>query len=161
MSLLAALLVALRPVRWAVWLYQNRVWLCWSATAVVLLVLLGLWRWERHDRRAAEASLHVAVEEHNRVTAELDRWKTTVAARDQALAQRDAALAAQSAAIERLRMDANRAEEVARASELEAVRAQSAADARIRAIEEEAHAKPEDVRDLGPLVLRRVDGLFD
>jgi len=160
MTLLAVLFSA-RPLRWATWLYQNRSWLRWFVAATVMLALLGLWRWERHDRLTAEATAQAASEERDRAVAGLNRWKAAVAARDQALAQRDAALAAQSSAIERLRLDANRAEEMARASQVEAERAQSAADARIRAIEEEAHAKPEDVRDLGPLVLRRVGGLFD
>ena len=161
MSVLAALLGALSPLHWAMWLYQNRSWLRWLTAAVAMIALLGLWRWERHDRLAAEATAHAATEGYDHAVAELDRWKTAVTERDQALAQRDATLSAQSAAIEHLRMDANRAEQVARVSELEAEQARSAADARIRAIEEEAHAKPEDVRALGPLVLRRVGGLFD
>jgi hypothetical protein len=158
---IAALLSLFKAGHWAIWLYGNRAWLRWVAVGVTLAALLGLWRWERHDRLLAEQSERMARAALQMAGDDVARWQAAAAQRDRALAARDAALAIQSAAIERLRAYAAKAAAAARRTALENSAAAQAAAARLRELEEEAHARPEDVRDLGPIVLRGAAGLFD
>ncbi|HVO02191.1 MAG TPA: hypothetical protein VMT54_08315 [Candidatus Cybelea sp.] len=152
--------MTLALARGGLWLMANRAWLSWVAAGLAVAVLVGLWRWERHDRIAAEKAEQAALSARDLAEADAARWQAAAEARDRALAERDQAIAAQSAAIERLRFDAARAETIAQGASAAAREAEQAADARIRELETEARAKPDDVRPLGPLVLKRVDGLF-
>jgi len=151
---LTAIFSAFRAVRWLAWLYDNRAWLRWIVAGAAMAGLVGLWRWERHDRLAAARMEQAALRETALARADAARWQA-------AAAQRDQALALQTAAIERLRFDAARAESAAHKASIQSRAAAVAASLRIRELEEEAHARPEDVRPLGPIVLRRVGRLFE
>jgi hypothetical protein len=158
---IAAVLGALKGLGLLQWLWSNRAWLKWAALGLVFAALAALWRWERHDRIAAEAAERAAVVERDLATADAARWRQASDLRDQAIARRDAAIAQQDAAIERWRASAERAEAAQVAAEAQSRAARAAFDARRKELDDEARAKPQDVRDLGPLVRGRADRLFD
>jgi septal ring factor EnvC (AmiA/AmiB activator) len=141
--------LALLAIAW-----RHRAWLGAVSLGLACLATAGLWRWERHDRLAAEAQVQALAARLDLAEGDVQRWRDAVTVRDRALAE-------QQAALERLRSDAARADAVAQRARDETSAARAAAERRIQALEEEAHAKPEDVRALGPLVLRRAGGLFD
>jgi hypothetical protein len=131
------------------------------AIALGFAVVLGLWRWERHDRIAAEAVADAASARLGLAEQDAARWRQAADLRDAAIDARDAALAAQSAEVERWRVASAHAMEAARNAAEAARRHRDAADQRIDELMEAARARPETVRPLGPLVLGRVDRLFD
>jgi len=156
-----AFFAALKSASWVVWLYQNRAWLKWLAIGLAFAAIVGLWRWERHDRVAAQATARAATERLALAQQDAARWQQASALRDTAIAELKATLDAQSSAIERWRLSSARADAAARLAAETDARNRAAADARIRELMEEASARPEAVRPLGPLVLGRVDGLFE
>jgi hypothetical protein len=129
--------------------------------ALAFGVLVGLWRWERHDRIAAEKGEQAALERLDLAQQDAARWQQASTLRDAAIAELKTTLETQSAAAERWRLTGERADAAARVAAETDQRNRAAADARIRELMEEARARPEAVRPLGPLVLGRVDGLFD
>jgi hypothetical protein len=129
--------------------------------ALVVGALFGLWRWERHDRVAAEKGEAAALERLDLAQRDASRWQQAATLRDAAIAELKATLDAQSAAAERWRLSSAKADAAARVAAETDQRNRAAADLRIRELLEESRARPEAVRPLGPLVLGRVDGLFD
>jgi hypothetical protein len=129
--------------------------------ALVIGVLLGLWRWERHDRIAAEKEAAAALERLDLAQQDAARWQQAATLRDAAIAELKTTLETQSAAAERWRLSSEKADAAARVAAETDQRNRAAADARIRELMEAARARPEAVRPLGPLVLGRVDGLFN
>jgi hypothetical protein len=126
----------------------------WGLIALAIGVLFGLWRWERHDRIAAEKGEAAALERLDLAQQDAARWHGASDLRDQAITTLKTTLDTQSAAIERQRADELRLEASIRAGvdrnrtlaeKLTATRAQ---------LEAEAHAHPEDDRPLGPLGLQ-------
>jgi len=158
---LGGLFAAVKSVRWVLWLYENRTWLKWAAVGLVIVGLTGLWRWERHDRVAAEAIADAATARLHLAQQDATRWQQASALRDAAIVKLSATLDAQSSAVERWRVASERADAAARLAAETDRRNRAAADVRIRALMEEARVHPEEVQSLGSLVLRRVDGLFD
>ena len=156
-----AVLAAIKSARWALWLYENRGWLKWAAVGIAFAALTGLWRWEHHDRIAAESVAQSATERLSLAQQDAARWQQASALRDLAIVELHVTLAAQSDAVERWRLSSANADAAARIAAETDRRNRAAADARIRELMEEARARPEAVRPLGPLVLTRVDGLFD
>lgn len=133
----------------------------WGLIALAISVLLGLWRWERHYRVAAEKSEAAALQRLDLAQQDAARWRQASTLRDAAIAELKVTLDAQSAAAERWRLTSERADAAARIAAETDQRSRAAADLRIRELMEAARARPEAVRPLGPLVLGRVDGLFD
>jgi hypothetical protein len=156
-----AFLAAIKSASWAMWLYQNRAWLKWLAIGLVFAAIVGLWRWERHDRIAAQTIARAATERLALAQQDAARWQQASNLRDAAITELKTVLDAQSTAVERWRLSSERADTAARLAAETDRRNRAAADARVRELMEEARARPEAVRPLGPLVLGRVDGLFD
>lgn len=159
--MIAAALAALKGLSIVQWLWSNRAWLKWVAIGLAFVGLTGLWQWERHDRLAAERGEKAAILQLDLARADADRWKAASDQRDQAIVELKAALERQNAAVLRLQFSLSGADEAA-ARAADDDRAQRAAlDQRIRQLEDEAHAHPDQVVPVGPLVRERVDRLWD
>jgi len=158
---IAAALAALKGVSIVRWLWVNRAWLRWMAVGLGFAALTGLWQWERHDRLAAEKGEKAAALQLDAARADADRWKAASDQRDQAVAELQAVLDRQSAAVLRLQFSLERADEAAaRAADDDRSR-RAALDQRIQQLEDEAHAHPDQVVPIGPLVRGRVARLWD
>ena len=156
-----ALFATIKSARWAVWLYENRAWLKWAAVGIAFAAMTGLWRWERHDRSAAQETAVAAIVRLDLARQDVARWRQASDLRDAAITELRAVLDQQSVAVERWRLSSERADAAARNAAETDRRNRAAADVRIQELMEEVRARPEAVRPLGPLVLNRVDGLFD
>jgi creatinine amidohydrolase/Fe(II)-dependent formamide hydrolase-like protein len=159
--MIAAALAALKGLSIVQWLWVNRTWLKWVAVGLVFAALTGLWQWERHDRLAAQKGETAALLQLDLARADADRWKAASDQRDQVIAELKVALDRQNAAVLRLQFSLDRANEAA-ARAADDDRAQRAAlDQRIQQLEDEAHAHPDQVVPIGPLVRGRVDRLWN
>jgi hypothetical protein len=126
----------------------------WGIVAAVIGALFGLWRWERHDRVAAEKGEAAALERLDLAQQDATRWHTASDLRDQAISQLKAALDRQSAAIEAQRADEARLAAAVRAGVDRNRILSDRLAAATAALEEQAHAHPEDDRPLGPIGLQ-------
>lgn len=128
--------------------------------AVIVLLGLAVF-WYRHEAGIARESQKLAESRATLAEQDAARWQAAAADRDAAVKQRDMAIAAQSAEIDRVGALAQKAtQEAARQVEAAARDARAAFVAQIQALEEEAHAHPEQIVPLGPLVRARVNGLW-
>jgi len=133
----------------------------WAIVGVAIAVLFGLWRWERHDRIAAEAVAAAATERLELARQDATRWRNASEVRDQAIGQLKAALDQQSGAIEAQRADELRMQATIRAGVDRSRILSDQLTAANAALEAETHAHPEDDRPLGPAGLRYGRLLFD
>jgi hypothetical protein len=121
----------------------------------------GTW-WVAHQRIVAvSAERDQAKQAADLAQEDAARWKSASDTRDRVIAERDAQLDAQNAAVEQLRASVDRADQAAAAAEAQTRDARAAFDQRTQELEDAAHAQPSDVRGLGPIVLKRVDRLFE
>lgn len=124
-------------------------------------LLLGVWGYAEHmGRISAEKAEKAARLESGLHEADATRYQAATADRDQVILSLKAALDDQSAAAE-----AGRAKEAELRASLDSARQQNdrlqaEADQMARDLEDEAAKSPGDVRELGPIVLRRAGGLF-
>ncbi len=133
----------------------------WGIVALAIALLAGLWRWERHDRIAAEATTEAAIGARDLARADTARWHDASNLRDAAIAQLNAVLARQNTAVQRLQFSVDQANGAAMKAEARARDARAQFDQRIREMEEEADAHPDQVVPLGPIVRSRVGRLWD
>jgi hypothetical protein len=133
----------------------------WGLVAVVFGSLFGLWRWERHDRIAAEKILEAAKLARDIAAADAQRWRTASDQRDAALARLTGALAQQNDAVTKLQFSLERANGAAVQAEAESRDARTRFSERIKELEYEANAHPESVIPVGSIVRGRVDRLWD
>jgi len=121
----------------------------------------GAW-WIAHQRiLAVTAERDQAKQAADLAQQDVARWKAASDLRDQAIALRDAQLDAQNAAVEQLHVSLDKADQAAATAEQQSRDARAQFDQRTHELEDAAHAQPSDVRDLGPIVRKRVDRLFD
>ena len=159
--MIAAALAALNGLGAVRWIWARRRWLTWLATGLVVAALLGLWRWERHDRIAAEATAKAATIQLDLASADARRWHAASDLRDQAIAALGNRVAQQNAAVAKLQFGVEHANRAAAQAEAETRDARLQLDQRIKDIENEAKSHPERIAPLGPIVLGRVDRLWD
>lgn len=133
----------------------------WIAIAVVIIGLTAALIWERHEVKVARESQAVAERQAAISATDAERWQKASGDRDAEIGQYRQAAIAQNEIVANQVAAKKRADDAAAAAIAEAAKVQTAADQRIKEIEDEARAKPQDVRSLGPIVLRRVDELFD
>ncbi len=122
---------------------------------VLVIVLLGATCLVLRARIAAQDSEIVSLTEQRQMaTADATRWQ------DAAL-QRQAIVDRQALALRRLESDGQAARSLAVANADQTARKIAALETRLSQIKEAAHAKPEDVRALGPIVRDALRGLRD
>ncbi len=159
--MIAAALAALKGLGVVRWVWARRAWLKWAATGFVVAALFGLWRWERHERNAAEAGAAAAIAARDLARADAQRSHDASDLRDAAIAQVTAVLARQNAAVEKLRFSLEAADRAAATSQALSRDARAQFDRRIKELDDEAKQHPEDVIPLGGIVRSRVDRLWD
>ncbi|HVT52752.1 MAG TPA: hypothetical protein VHE77_14330 [Dongiaceae bacterium] len=159
--MIAVALAALKGFGIAQWTWTNRAWLTWAATGLVVAALAVLWRWERHDRIAAEAVAQAATAARDLARGDAERWRTASDQRDAALARLNDLIAEQNAAVARLRVSLDVADQAAAEAQANSRDAHAQLDQRIKELNDEAKLHPEDVAPLGRLVRGRVDRLWD
>jgi len=122
---------------------------------ILAIVLLGATCLVLRARIAAQDSEIVSLTEQRQMAAaDARRWQ------DAAL-QRQAIIDRQALALRRLESDGRAARSLAVANADQAARKIAALETRLSQIKEAAHAKPEDVRPLGPIVRDALRGLRD
>lgn len=132
-----------------------------GGVALVIAVLAG-WGFVEHEwRGAAQKGEKAAIVERDLAQQDAVRWHDASDLRDLSIANLNKALSDQSAAIEVQRAQTLVAQKAAMAAQDAAARIQQEADTRIQKLRDEANTHPENVRDLGPIVLGRVNGLFE
>lgn len=132
----------------------------WGLIALVIAGLFAGLIWFKHEAKVARESQAVAERQAAISAADAERWQAASGARDAAIGQLKSALDDQSAAVL-----ASKAKETELRRNLDSARLQNdrlSADAAALAQELDAEAakSPGDVRELGPIVLRRAEGLF-
>jgi hypothetical protein len=141
----------------------------WNHKALTGLALsLGLVAWYRHEAYSARGALRgieQARDEAERSLAatrvDAQRWQDASDLRDAAISALKDRIAIQNAAVEHLQFSLDRADGAAAKAEADTRAARDQFDQRIREMEEEAHAHPDQVMPLGPIVRDRIDGLWD
>lgn len=132
----------------------------WIAIGVVIAGLTAAVIWQTHEAKVARESQEIA-ETQARLSAEdAARWQKASEDRDAAIGQLKTALDQQSDVITQAR-----AKETELRRSLDSARQQNdrlSAEAAALSLELDAEAEraPGDVRELGPIVLRRAGGLF-
>jgi len=138
----------------------------WIAYAVLFGLGLALgatpaYIWERRAVTAAEAQRDRYRQSAELASQDAQRWEHASDLRDQALEAMRATVDRQNSAIERLQISLEQASDAAGKAEAEMRSARNQFDERIREMEEQAHAHPNQVVPLGPIVRGRVDRLWD
>lgn len=128
--------------------------------ALVIGALFGLWRWERHDRMVAEERQAVAERQAAISAQDAERWQDAWTVATARVTELGATLDQQSAAIQ-----SGRAKEAELRKSLDSARQQNdrlaeEVDAARREIDEEVRTAPGDIREVGPIVLKRAGALF-
>jgi len=159
--MIAAALAALKGLGIVQWAWSHRAWLKWAVTGLVVAALLGLWRWERHDRIAAQALAEAATAARDLAQGDARRWHDASDQRDAAIAQLDGLVAQQNAAVTRLRTSLDLADRAAAQAAADDRDARTRLEQRIKELNDEAKAHPENVAPLGGIVRHRVDRLWD
>jgi hypothetical protein len=159
--MIAAALAALKGLGVVRWIWDHRAWLKWLAAGLVIAALTGLWRWERHDRVAAEAVATAAGTARDLALEDVARWRNASDLRDAAIGRLDDLIARQNAAVLKLQFSLDAANQAAARAEAVGRDARTQFDRRVKEIDDEAKAHPEDVVPLGRIVRGRVDRLWD
>ena len=159
--MIAAALAALKGLGVVRWIWDHRAWLKWLATGLLIAALTGLWRWERHDRIAAEAVAAAASTARDLALEDVTRWRNASDLRDAAIGRLDDLLARQNAAVLKLQFSLDAANQAALQAEAAGRDARAQFDRRVKEIDDEAKVHPEDVVPLGRIVRGRVDRLWD
>lgn len=128
--------------------------------AVAFALSIGSAVWFKHEMDVARKGEAAAVELARLKDEDAKRWEAASNLRDQAIEQLKSAYQLQTDKVQE-----GRAKEAALRASLDSVRQQNdrlSADAAALAAEldEEAQKAPGDVRELGPIVLRRAEALF-
>jgi hypothetical protein len=158
---IAAAFAALKGLGIAQRLWAHRAWLKWAATGLVVALLLGLWRWERHDRLAAEAMAEAARAARDLAQADAGRWHAASDLRDAAITGLNHAIAVQNTAVRKLQFSLDQANAAAARAEAASRDARGQFDQRMKELDDAAKAHPEEIAPLGRLVRDRVDRLWD
>jgi hypothetical protein len=129
--------------------------------AAAIALSIGAAVWFRHEATVARESQAVAERQAAISAADAERWQRASTARDATIAQLKTALDEQSAAVA-----AGRAKEAALRTSLDSARATNdrlsdERDRLSRELDAEAAKAPGDVREVGPIVARRVPALFE
>lgn len=120
---------------------------------VLLIVVLGATAAVLRSRLAAKDAEIVSLSEQRALAAgDAARWQS-------AATERQGVIDRQAASLRRLESDGAAARAVAEASAGKAAERIAALEARISQLKEAAHARPEDVRELGPIVRSALSGL--
>ena len=159
--MIAAVLAALQVFGAVRWIWVNRALMKWLATGLVIAALTGLWRWERHDRLAAEATAEAATATRDLALEDARRWRSASDLRDAAIARLNDLVATQNAAVMKLQFSLDAADQAAAEAEAAGRDARAQFDRRIKELDDEAKAHPEDVAPLGRIVRGRVDRLWE
>lgn len=122
----------------------------WGIVAIVIGALFGLWRWERHDRIAAEKGESAAKLESGLHEADATRWQTAAEARLAQIVGLSDQMTRQNAEIKATAAARDRAEQRAAGAATQAAKAQSDLNDLTLKWKERGHAHPEDVGRLAP-----------
>jgi len=159
--MIAAALAALKGLGIMQWIWAHRALLKWAATGLVVALLLGLWRWERHDRVAAEATAKAVSMQLEWARDDARRWHDASDIRDRAIAELGDRVEQQNAAVAKLQFGLDRANQATAKAQADGRDASRQFDERIKEITDEAKAHPERIAPLGAIVRSRVDRLWD
>jgi chromosome segregation ATPase len=132
-----------------------------GGVALVIAALTGWALWERHDAIASAKGERAALDRMVLAQADAARWQQASQHRDGVIVSLTASLDEQSAAIA-----ASRAKEAELRKNLDSARQQNdrlqeQANQLSKELDDEAAATPGDVRELGPIVTRRAQQLFN
>lgn len=117
--------------------------------------------WEHRVVTVAEAQRDAAKQAADLASQDAQRWHDASDQRDQQLRAMGDALTRQNAAVAKLQFSLDQANTAAAKAEADTRDARAQFDQRIQEIEDEAHAHPDQVVPLGPIVRGRVDRLWD
>jgi hypothetical protein len=159
--MIVALVAAVKSLSVVQWFWMHRAWLKWAATGLAVAILLCLWRWERHDRVAAQVAAEAAQAARDRAQDDAKRWHDASDQRDAAIARLSGVLNQQNAAVAKLRSSLDLADRAAAQAAADSRNARAAFEQRIKELNDEAKAHPEDVVPLGGIVRGRLDRLWD
>jgi hypothetical protein len=132
----------------------------WLVILGIIGALFGLWRWERHDRIAAEKGEKAAQLESGLHAADAARWHTRSDQGDQALDQVVAAYKRQTDLVKQGRANETALRASLDGAHLRATALQETADQLSKETDDESQKAPSDVVPLGPIVLRHAGSLF-
>jgi uncharacterized protein HemX len=133
----------------------------WAIIGLVIAGLVAAVIWQTHEVKVAREAQAVAERQAAISTQDAARWQAASDVRDARLAQLSAALDEQSAVIQQGRAKQTELLKSLDSARLENDRLSAEADQLSKDANDEATKAPGDIRQLGPIILRRAPSLLN